>query len=172
MRYSLLRELIDDADRARVIPNLEALREQLSAELPSKDTEDHLLLATWNVRDLGKINRRGYGERLPESHFYIAEMLSRFDFVAVQEVNELDEWETIMRILGMNWDYIATDVTDTKLGGNGERLTFLFDKRKVWFQHVAGEIVLPPGQLVSENVVPKPDDELAAGEVAGEEVGR
>lgn len=46
MRYSLLRELIDDADRARVIRHLEALREQLSAELPSKDTEDHLLLAT------------------------------------------------------------------------------------------------------------------------------
>ena len=38
-----------------------------------------------------------------------------------------------MSILGPDWDYIATDVTDPVLGGNGERMTFAFDKRKVWF---------------------------------------
>jgi hypothetical protein len=36
----------------RVIRNVEALREQLSADLPAKDAESHLLTATWNVRDL------------------------------------------------------------------------------------------------------------------------
>ena len=90
-------------------------------------------------------------------------MLSRFDFVAVQEVNELPEWETIVRILGPTWDFLATDVTDTKLGGNGERLTYLFDQRKVSFRHIAGEIVLPPGKLVSENVVPVPSDAPGGG---------
>ena len=173
MRYSLLRELIDESDRPRVIRNLEALREQLSTDLPAKDAENHLLMATWNVRDLGKLNRRGYGDRLPESHFYIAEVFSRFDFVAVQEVNELPEWEAIMRILGPTWDFLATDVTDPKLGGNGERLTYLFDQRKVSFRHIAGEIVLPPDKLVSQNVDPAPSDVPAvAAEVAGEEISR
>ena len=173
MRYSLLRELIDESDRPRVIRNLEALREQLSTDLPAKDAENHLLMATWNVRDLGKLNRRGYGDRLPESHFYIAEVFSRFDFVAVQEVNELPEWEAIMRILGPTWDFLATDVTDPKLGGNGERLTYLFDQRKVSFRHIAGEIVLPPDKLVSQNVDPVPSDVPAvAAEVAGEEISR
>jgi endonuclease/exonuclease/phosphatase family metal-dependent hydrolase len=109
----------------------------------------YLLKNDFRPRALGKPNRRGFGKRLKESHFYIAEVISRFDFVAVQEVNELPEWERIMYILGPDWDYIATDVTDRALGGNGERLTFAFDKRKVWFQNVAGEIVLPASMLIS-----------------------
>ena len=173
MNYALLRQLIEESERPRVIRNLAALRDQLSRDVPPKDTEDNLLLATWNIRDLGKVNRRGFGERLPESHFYIAEVLSRFDFVAVQEVNELDEWEAIVGILGPSWDYVATDITDTSLGGNGERLTYAFDRRKVQFRNIAGEIVLPPNKLVSENVEPNPEDAPAvSGEVAGTEVGR
>jgi endonuclease/exonuclease/phosphatase family metal-dependent hydrolase len=151
MRYYYLRYKIrSKAERNRVIDNLLALRQQLDRDVPNKDMENNLLMATWNIRDFAKTNRRGFGERLPETHFYIAEVISRFDFVAVQEVNELDEWEDVMDILGPSWDYIATDVTDTKLGGNGERLTFVFDKRKVWFQNIAGEIVLPRDMLISK----------------------
>lgn len=118
------------------IGNLAALRKQLSADVPPKDADDNLLLATWNVRDPGMVNRRGFGERLPETYFYIAEVLSRFDFVAVQEVNELDEWQKILEIFGPDFDGIATDVTDPSLGGNGERLTYLYDRRKVRFREV------------------------------------
>ncbi len=151
MRYYLLKnDFRPHAERARVIDNLSALRAQLDRDVPDKDAEQNLLLATWNIRDLGKPNRRGFGKRSKESHFYIAEVISRFDFVAVQEVNELAEWERILRILGPDWSYIATDETDRALGGNGERLTFAFDKRKVWFQNVAGEIVLPRGMLISK----------------------
>lgn len=154
MRYSLLRSRIAEPDRARVVRNLVALRKQLDEHVPPKDADDNLLLATWNVRDLGKINRRGFGDRLPETYFYIAEVLSRFDFVAVQEVNELDEWKLVTDILGLDWGWIATDVTDPGIGGNGERLTYLFDKRKVWFQNIAGEIVLPAKLLMTTNVEP------------------
>lgn len=173
MRYSLLRYRIDASERARVVRNLVALRNQLDRDIPAKDAENNLLLATWNVRDLGKINRRGFGDRLPETYFYIAEILSRFDFVAVQEVNELDEWRKITEILGLDWQWIATDVTDPGLGGNGERLTYLYDRRKVWFQNIAGEIVLPAKLLITTNVEPKAAD---AGEetvtVAAKEVGK
>ncbi len=176
MDYSLLKDtaFLPAPVRERTIANLAALREQLSEALPAKDAEDHMLLGTWNIRDFGKADslRKGRGPRLPETHFYIAELISRFDFVAVQEVNDLPEWARVMRILGPDWDFIATDVTDPELGGNGERLTFAFDSRKVRFRHIAGEIVLPPNKLVSENVVPEADDEGASGEVAGQPVGR
>ncbi len=161
--YYLLKKKIPDTEkRGRVIDHLLALKKQLDRDLPPKDAEQNLLLATWNIRDFGKIDRRGFGLRQPESHFYIAEVLSRFDLVAVQEVNELDEWETVMDILGSGWKYIATDVTDPKLGGNGERMTFAYDSRKVWFENIAGEIVLPADMLISKAQVTV-DDKLYAG---------
>lgn len=150
MYYSQLRYKIrNENDRMRAVRNLIRLRAQLDRSVPKKDTEDNLLLASFNIRDLGKRNRRGWGRRMPESWFYIAEVISRFDFVAVQEVNELAEWLEIMKILGRNWDFIATDETDSEIGGNGERMSFVYDKRKVWFQNIAGEIVLPPNMLIS-----------------------
>ena len=149
--------------RRRVVENVIRLRRQLDAEIPNKDTDRNLLLATWNIRDLGKENRRGFGARLPETHYYIAEILSRFDFVAVQEVNELPEWERVMDILGPSFDYIATDITDPALGGNGERLTYLWDKRKVWFQKIAGEIVLPAKMLVSRVELEADSESFVAG---------
>jgi endonuclease/exonuclease/phosphatase family metal-dependent hydrolase len=150
MQYWLLKRLIPATDRARVIDELVTLRAQLERTVPNKDSEDNLLLASWNIRDLGKGNRRGFGKRMAESHFYIAEVISRFDFVAVQEVNDLPEWQQIMNILGPHWDYIATDVADTAGGGNGERMAFAFDKRKVSFRNIAGEIVLPEKLMISQ----------------------
>ena len=152
-------------DRGRAINNLIELRAHLDRIVPSKDAEDNLLLATWNIRDFGKpLNRRrGWGPRLQESWFYIAEVISRFDFVAVQEVNKLKEWAYVMDILGHDWDFIATDETDPALGGNGERMTFVYDKRKVWFQSIAGEIVLPPKLLISAAEVELKGKEVITG---------
>ena len=148
--YHLRNQIRENETRNKVIDKLLHLRTRLDKSIPSKDADSHLLLATWNIRDFDKSNRRGYGKRLPESLFYIAEIISRFDIVAVQEVNRLDELRKVMKILGPDWDYIATDVTDPALGGNGERMTFVFDKRKVWFKHIAGEIVLPTSMLISK----------------------
>jgi endonuclease/exonuclease/phosphatase family metal-dependent hydrolase len=164
MEYYRLRfDFRDAGERARVISNLEALRAGLDKDIPPKDQDHRLLLATWNVRDLGKdylksfatgFNRkkmrRGAGPRSRESLYYIAEIISRFDFVAVQEVNDIEEWEIVVDILGRDWDYIATDVTDGRLGGNDERLLFAFDKRKVFFRKIAGEVVLPNALLVTD----------------------
>ena len=163
MEYYRLRfDFRDAAERKRVIANLEALRAGLDKDIPAKDQDHRLLLATWNIRDLGKEYlasfalgfdrkkmRRGAGPRSRESYYYIAEVISRFDFVAVQEVNDIDEWEIIVDILGRDWDYIATDITDGRLGGNGERLLFAFDRRKVFFRKIAGEVVLPNALLVT-----------------------
>ena len=170
--YSYLRSKVrNKKDRLRAVENLEKLRAQLDEDIPAKDSEKTLLLATWNIRDFAKKNRRGFGKRLPETWFYIAEIISRFDFVAVQEINDLGEWQQVMRILGRDWDYIATDVTDRSLGGNGERLTYVFDKRKVTFQNIAGEIVLPNKMLISRSLV-VPKDEKAKKLYTGKQFRR
>ena len=89
MNYWKLKYLSSAAETKRAVANLERLREQIK-EIPRKDAEENLLLATWNIRDLGKVGGGfGYGPLLPESYFYIAEIISRFDFVAVQEVNDI-----------------------------------------------------------------------------------
>lgn len=158
--YNLSRDFSTLSDRKYVVGKILKLKEQLRQDVPIKQSEDALLIATWNIRDLGKINRRGYGNRTKDSHYYIAEIISAFDVLAIQEVNELQEWEIIMRILGPSWDYIATDVTHSKLGGNGERLTYVYDKRKVWFKNIAGEIVLPNHMLISQSKLVETGDTL------------
>jgi endonuclease/exonuclease/phosphatase family metal-dependent hydrolase len=164
--YHYLRSKVKDSDtRARAIENLTALRGQLDRNVPAKDSEDNLLIASWNIRDFGKKgSRRGWGPRLPESWFYIAEVISRFDFVAVQEINEiLPEWQHVMDILGGAWRYIATDATDPLIGGNGERMAFVYDSRKVSFQSIAGEIVLPSSMLISRAELEVQGEKVVAG---------
>jgi hypothetical protein len=130
----------------RCAERLLAIRERL-APLRKRRSDASLLLATWNIRDFDS-DRFGFGPRRPETFYYLAEMISCFDLVAVQEVSrDLSALETLMRILGREWDYIATDTTEGP-GGNGERMAFLYNTEKVWFRRIAGEIVLPDGQLV------------------------
>ena len=131
---------------ARCAERLLAMRKSL-APLRKRRSDASLLLATWNIRDFDS-NKFGFGPRRPETFYYLAEMISCFDLVAVQEVSrDLTALETLMRILGREWDYIATDTTEGS-GGNGERMAFLYNTEKVWFRKIAGEIVLPDGQLV------------------------
>ena len=131
----------------RAIDRLVALREQLRTEIPARTLRDTLLLATWNIRDFDS-NKFGQGPRLEETYYYIAEVIAAFDLVAVQEVNDdLGPLERVMDILGPNWDFITTDVTEG-VSGNGQRTAFVFDTRKVLFRNVAGEIVLPMGQAI------------------------
>lgn len=131
---------------ARCAARLLAIRERL-APLRARKRDGTLLLATWNLRDFDS-NKFGFGPRRPESLYYIAEMIACFDLVAVQEVaRDLSALRRVMGILGPEWDFIATDTTEGP-GGNGERMAFVFNTEKVSFRKVAGEIVLPEGQLV------------------------
>ena len=59
----------------------------------------------------------------------IAEIVSRFDVVAIQEVRgNLTALQTLLTALGPNWATIMTDVTRGK-AGNNERMAFAFDLR-------------------------------------------
>jgi hypothetical protein len=107
--YTRLREFSrKDAKAARrCAQRLLAMREAL-APLRQRKKDSTLLLATWNIRDFDS-NKFGFGPRLPETFYYIAEIITCFDLVAVQEVNrDLSALEAVMRILGREWDYIVT----------------------------------------------------------------
>lgn len=141
------------ADKERVAATLLALRSALADHLygngsnnrntHSQDSTKYLRLATWNIREFGSDEK--FGPRLPESLYYIAEILSHFDLVAIQEVREdLRALDRVLRILGPNWTYIATDVT-----GNRERMVFLYNTSKVWFRKIAGEVVLGGGDRIA-----------------------
>jgi endonuclease/exonuclease/phosphatase family metal-dependent hydrolase len=138
---------------ARAARGLLALRATLDDSghlnhVPAKTTHESLLIATWNIQAFGA------SRRYEESLFYIAEVLSRFDLIAVQEVKQsLEDLETVRTLLGPWWRYVVSDVTFGD-EGNEERLAFLFDARKVKFSGVAGELVLPPVQDSDGNDVP------------------
>jgi len=110
--------------------------------IPHKTVSQTLLLATWNLREFDS-NGKKNGPRLEESFYYIAEVINAFDIVALQEIREdLAPLKKVLKILGPSWDYFATDIT-VGLSGNNERMAFVYDKSKVFFTNVAGEIVLP-----------------------------
>lgn len=144
MLYTGIKQIKDAAMRQRTIDNLIALRAQLDREIPEKTARNSLLLATWNIRAFGK------DSRTKESLYYIAEILSRFDLIAIQEVrDQRQELEKVVSILGKNWSHIATDTTEGA-PGNGECIAFLYDTNKVTFKNMAGEIVLPKDGLIDE----------------------
>ena len=139
------------ADKKRIAQSLLRLREALhqhihdAGERPCGDSSTWLRIATWNIREFDSSK---YGQRLEESLYYIAEIISTFDIVAVQEVrDDLDAWNQVMRILGRDWSYIATDVTEGR-SGNRERMVFVFNTKKVWFRNLVGEVVLPKGDRI------------------------
>lgn len=139
VQYSGMRFWDDAKARDRSIGRLLDLRRGLREKVTSANKLDSFHLATWNIRDFGG-HRLNPGPRLAETFFYIAEVISTFDLVAVQEVNEdLTDFLALMRLLGPEWNYIVTDPS-----GNLERLAFVYDTRKITFRHLAGEIVLPP----------------------------
>ncbi len=142
----------------RIARGLLRLRERLAA-LPERTREETLLLATWNIREFDSAK---YGSRTDDAFFYLAEVVSHFDLVAIQEVRaDLSALFRLQAMLGYWWKFLVTDVTEGA-GGNRERMAFLFDGRKVRFGGLASEVVLPPVQVTTSDGkrLTKPVDQL------------
>jgi hypothetical protein len=106
-----------DADKARwIAERLLALRTELRASDLGRRQAGTLVIGSWNIRafDDGTPRR-------DESYHYIAEIIDKFDICAVQEVKtDLDPLRRLVRLLGPNWDWFVTDVTEGD-PGNTER---------------------------------------------------
>ncbi|MFN8091767.1 MAG: endonuclease/exonuclease/phosphatase family protein [Vicinamibacteria bacterium] len=132
-----------------VVDDIVRLRRRLDS-VPPKASDKNLLIASWNIRVLAGLHRE-FGES-PESPkrnlralAIIAEVVRRFDVVAIQEIRgETTAIRALVdEFLGPDWGLILTDVTAGKKG-NDERLGFVFDRRRIRLSGLAGEIVLPP----------------------------
>lgn len=94
---------------------------------------DRLLLASWNLANLGAQARE------PRHYALIAEVINWFDLVALQEVrDDLSGLDGIRAQLPGAWRAIFTDKA-----GNDERMTFLYRYPKVRLKELCGEIAIP-----------------------------
>lgn len=144
---------ITDPPPEEILTDFLGLRSALDENLPAKALDRNLLIATWNIRAFGDLTEKWQSgeEDTPKRDLHsllcIAEIVSRFDVVAVQEVKEnLKALRHMLHLLGPNWGLSLTDVTKGE-PGNGERMAFLFDTRRVQLSGLACELVLPQEQL-------------------------
>lgn len=160
--YSPIKRWMDSAEKARTAERLLALRQKLRVEITDRADRNSLLIATWNLRDFDT-NRLGHGARMREALYYIAEIISAFDLVVIQELGRsLDPLEQVLGILGHEWDYLASDTVEDDTGRD-QRMAFLYRRSKLGFRKIWGEVVLPGGYIVSPRggiVDPRKEGEL------------
>ena len=106
----------DESDcRRREIQSRKRLR-QAKADSPIKEKIDNSFEL---ARFVGRIDLRW---RFCTSFRDCAEIVSHFDLIAIQEVNEnLADFQMLMELLGSWWEYLVTDVTPGS-AGNQERI--------------------------------------------------
>lgn len=138
-----------DPQPQEVRENLEELLNDLDQKIPPKQLDRNLLIATWNIRAFGDLSRVWMSRegdtprRDLHSVHCIAEILRRFDVIAIQEVkSNIRALRDTLKILGDEWSMILTDVNQGA-SGNGERMAYLFDTRRVNLSGLAGELVVP-----------------------------
>lgn len=131
------------AQRIKILKK--ALKNHFIESSTGNNPSESVKIATWNLREFGGSKYKG---RDFECVYYIAEIISHFDLVALQEIridtDDYDDFDNLLRILGPSWTYIATDVTDGS-AGNKERMAFLYNRKKVFFRNIAGELTLKEG---------------------------
>ena len=126
---------------------IKALREYRTRQdrlIPDKD-ESHLLLATWNIANLGLQERRDSDYQL------LAEIIGWFDIVALQEVKD-----DLKGLRGIQDHLPQYSVLFSDKAGNDERMTFIYDSRVLTLLEEVGEITVPDSEL----------DDIAIPEVA------
>jgi endonuclease/exonuclease/phosphatase family metal-dependent hydrolase len=124
-------------EKKRTIENLISLRNGLRCQISQKKASKNLLIASWNLKEFGHST-----QRLAESYFYIAEIISAFDLVALQEVKStLHDLNLVLKLLGDNWGFFMNAITEGA-AGNSERSVYIFNRNRVEMTGLAGDIVL------------------------------
>ena len=142
-------DVLDQPMPGELLRDVESLRALMDLVVPPKRVDRNLLIGTWNLKAFGGLTPKWQAapNDSPKRDLHalrlIAEVVSRFDVVAIQEVlSDLTAIRQLLRALGPNWGLIVTDVTRGS-AGNNERLGFIFDRRRVQPSGLAAEIVLP-----------------------------
>lgn len=133
--------------------DLAGLAAALDDDVPARVLDRRLLVATWNVRHFGGLTKKWEADEndSPKRDLHsvrvIAEILRRFDVVAVQEIRgNLRALRHTLKALGPDWGLVLSDVTRGSTN-NYERLGFLYDRRTVQPSGLVGELVVPDEEL-------------------------
>jgi endonuclease/exonuclease/phosphatase family metal-dependent hydrolase len=133
---------------AETLEELERLRSQLDRDLPKRNVEN-MLVATWNIREFGGLTDkwRSTQSDSPKRDLHslacISEIVSRFDVVAIQEVQtDIRALRHLLKALGDDFTVILTDAVEDDKGGH-ERLAFVFNKKRLGVSGLACELVVP-----------------------------
>ncbi|CAN5479830.1 hypothetical protein BH24GEM3_BH24GEM3_03880 [soil metagenome] len=137
----------------QTVEDIARLRRRLdAATIPPRRTDHNLIIGTWNIQQFGRVHRSweenpGSPKRNLRAMAIIAEIIQRFDVVAIQEVKRDTSGIRMLveEFLGPAWSVILSDVSAGQKG-NHERLAYLYDTRRVAPSGLAGEIVLPPAE--------------------------
>lgn len=109
------------------------LAHKITRNIPAKNSTQ-LLLCTWNIANLGLHNRAN------DHYQLIAEILSWFDIIAIQEVHDnLAGLYKLESYIGTEYELAFNDK-----GGNDERAAFFYDTTKVERLQLTGELAIPP----------------------------
>ena len=137
---------------AGVVEEMRAYSAYLDTVVPPKrDVDRNILIATWNIAHFRSLTRKwsvpassdDSPKRDYRSLWAIAEVVSRFDVVAVQEVGaDFQALRALMEVLGSKWSFLMTDRNEGQ-AGNNEHMAFLFDSSRVSLSGLAGELVIP-----------------------------
>lgn len=101
--------------------------------VPHKAT-NKLLVATWNLTNFG------IQDRSDNDFALMAEVISWFDLVAMQEIADgLAHLRLLMNNLPSTYEVIISDI-----GSNDKRAGFLYDSGKVERLELAAEVAVPP----------------------------
>jgi len=109
------------------------LTHKATRNIPAKN-KTQLLLCTWNIANLG------LHDRTEDQYQLIAEILSWFDIIAIQEVHDnLDGLYRLESYIGTEYELAFTDK-----GGNDERAAYFYDATKVERLQLTGELAIAP----------------------------
>ncbi len=122
--------------QAKQLKKLRATIEK--TKLPPRNVDQNLLIATFNIREFGEKPRESFAINA------LAEIISSFDIVAIQELrSNLSDLKRLMDVLGPYWKVIFNDPAGAKKNkGNDERLAYIYDGRILKFTGMAAELLI------------------------------
>jgi endonuclease/exonuclease/phosphatase family metal-dependent hydrolase len=100
-------------------------------KIPKREVDENVVIATWNIQQFSE-------KKSWRSLKYIADIIERFDIVAIQEIkSDLRGLGKLQEILPGKYRILVSDVT-----GNTERFAFIYDQRTVESTGLVAEIGL------------------------------
>lgn len=120
---------VDDQETAQERLNLMSLMDEGDYAIPNRRLDENFLIASWNIQNF--TDKKSW-----RTLKYIADIVERFDIVAIQEIRtSLIGISKLQALLPGEYKILISDVT-----GNYERLAYIYDTRTVEFTGFASEL--------------------------------